>query len=373
MAYVGHTIRVGVIMAGGSGERFWPLSRQDKPKQLLRLTSEHESMLEEAVNRLLPVVPREQIYVVTSQRLVAPIRESGVNIPKENVLGEPCKRNTSGALAFATAAILADQGKTPEQVSMAVITADHQIGDPDLFCKTVSAALDAAEKDTVLGTLGIVPTRPETGYGYIQIDEALSSTPPGTPATYSVRAFHEKPSQERAEDFIAAKCYFWNSGMFFWRASTFLAELDTARPALASAIRKITDALLGGRHQEAIAIFETLEDISIDYALMEHARRAVMVRADFPWDDVGSWPALERSYPQDARGNVTVGNPVLVDSEGCIVYNDAGSEAVAVSVVGAKDLVVVVTKDGVLVVPKDRAQDVRKAVTEIKRRGGTQI
>lgn len=373
MAQTDSVARVGVIMAGGSGERFWPLSRQNRPKQLLRLTSEHESMLGEAVNRLLPVVPRERLFVITSQQLVAPIRESGVNLPAENILGEPCKRNTSGALAYATAAIQARLNKRPEEISVAVITADHQIGDSGLFCRTVQAALDTVEREAVLGTLGIVPTRPETGYGYIQIENALPSAAPDAPPAYTVRAFHEKPNRERAEDFIATQRFFWNSGMFFWRVSTFLAELDSARPALATAIRDMTAALSAGRASEAEAIFASLEDISIDYALMEHVSRAVMVRADFPWDDVGSWPALERSYPHDARGNVTVGDPVLIDSDGCIVYNDAGAQNVAVSVVGAKDLVVVVTQDGVLVAPKERAQDVRRAVVEIKRRGWKQV
>ncbi len=373
MAKTQAMIRVGVIMAGGSGERFWPLSRQNRPKQLLRLTSEHESMLEEAVNRLLPVVPREQVYVITSRALVAPIQDAGVAIPKENILGEPCKRNTSGALAYATAAVLAAHGNKPESVSMAVITADHQIGDPALFCQTVNAALELVEQDDVLGTLGITPTRPETGYGYIQIAAPLPHRASDASPAFSVRAFHEKPNRERALDFIATQQYYWNSGMFFWRVSTFLEELDAIRPDMSEAIRGMTQALTAGKLDQASAIFESLPDISIDYALMEHARHAVMIRADFPWDDVGSWPALERSYPMDAQGNVAVGDPVLIDSRGCIVYNDIGPDAMAVSVVGAEDLVVVVTKDGILVTPKDRSQDVRRAVAELKQRGAKQV
>jgi mannose-1-phosphate guanylyltransferase len=364
--------RVNVIMAGGSGERFWPLSRRGKPKQLLRLTHHSASMLEEAVARMAPLIPSKHIFIVTGQHLVAPIRDAAVGVPPENVLGEPAKRNTSGALAYAAAMLLARYGGDGSDLTMAVTTADHRIGDVERFRKTISAAMSSAERDAVLVTLGIVPTRPETGYGYIQVAGEAKTGKRDVPVL-PVRSFHEKPSQERAEDFIASGRYYWNSGMFFWRVSTFLSELDRAYPALSDAIRKMAAAIKSGKPKQTLAVFEKLEDISIDFALMERARRVAMARADFPWDDVGAWTALDRAYPKDSAGNVAVGDPVLIDAEDCIVYNAAGPAAVAVSVIGVEDLIVVITNDAALIVSKSRAQDVRHAVQELKRRRASQL
>jgi mannose-1-phosphate guanylyltransferase len=365
--------RVAVIMAGGSGERFWPLSRKDRPKQLLKLTSEQHTMLEEAVLRIAPLIPSEHVYIITGEHLVDPIRKASTGVPPANVLAEPCKRNTSGALAYVTAALLAKYRVDAGALSMAVTTADHHIGEPVLFRKTVDAALSAAERDDVLATLGVVPTRPETGYGYIQIETGGPTEQTNTIPVRPVTAFHEKPSRERAEQFIAQGNFFWNSGMFFWRVSTFLAELESARPALATAVRGMRDAMLKGDTAGVRRIFEELDDISIDYALMEKTRRVVMARADFPWDDVGAWPALDRSHAKDHCGNVTLGSPVLIESHNCIVYNELGADEMAVSVIGAENLVVVVTRDAVLVVPKERAQDVRLAVQELRKRNAAQV
>ncbi len=362
-------IRVGVIMAGGSGERFWPLSRRRKPKQLLRLTSETETMLHEAVSRLSPLIPPEQVLIVTGEHLLDPIREAKIGLPEDNIIAEPCKRNTSGALAYAAAQMLARYGGDGTNLTMAVTTADHTIGEPDLFRSTIRAAMEAAEREEALATMGVVPNRPETGYGYIQTDDGPPLTAEDEPVrVHRVSAFHEKPDREQAEDFIATGRFFWNSGMFFWTVGTFLAELDAKRPSLSQAVRDMAQAIRDGDTERTRAIFEALENISIDYALMEHAKRVIMARAEFAWDDVGAWPALDRTYPKDDRQNVTVGNPVLIDTENTIVYNDRG-DGVAVGVVGIEDLIVVVTDDAVLVIPKDRAQDVKDIVTELKERG----
>ena len=281
------------------------------------------------------------------------------------MIAEPCKRNTCGALAYAAAHLLAEHGGDGADLSMAITTADHLIGEEDRFREIVLAALDAAETQDALAVLGVVPTRPETGYGYIQIrgDGAAAD---GAIPVYPVSAFHEKPNRERAQDFMASGRHFWNSGMFFWKVSTFLTELDEACPEFATATRAMAKAKQAGDEQAVRAVFEGLENISIDYALMERAKKVIMARADFPWDDVGAWPALERSLPRDDKGNVTVGDPVVEDSEGCIVYNEPGADTMAVGVVGAEDLCVVVTKDAVLVVPKDRAQDVRQIVRKLR-------
>lgn len=367
--------RVAVIMAGGSGERFWPLSRRLRPKQLLALTTRSETMLGEAVSRIAPLIPPEHVYVVTGEHLVIPIRETRVGIPDENVIAEPCKRNTSGALAYAAAHLLARYGGDGTNLSMAVLTADQLIAQPDLFRKTVAAALSAAERENALVTMGIVPTRPETGYGYIQIAKGAEPLPgigDGI-AVFPVTAFREKPNKEQAEDFIATGRYFWNGGMFFWKVSVFLDELTSARSELAQSTVDMAEAMKTGDTDRVRGVFEGLENISIDYALMERAKRVLMARAEFPWDDVGAWTSLDRTHEHDTKGNVVVGDAVVVDSEDCIVYNHPGPDKMAVSVVGIEGLAVVVTEDAVLVIPKERAQDVRHAVEELKRRGSKQL
>jgi mannose-1-phosphate guanylyltransferase len=358
-------------MAGGSGERFWPLSRRDRPKQLLRLTQPDATMLHEAVERIAPVIPAEHIYIVTGTHLVDPIREAQVGVPDANVIAEPHKRNTSGAMAYAVAHLLARYDAPPEGISMAVLTADHTIGEPEMFCATVESALRVAEAEPVLATIGMVPTRSETGYGYIQLAERAEPMPESSEGypVLPVAAFHEKPNKETAESFVASGDFLWNGGMFFWRLSTFLDELDQARPQLAESTRALAEAMQAGDEAKVDVLFAALDDISIDYALMEHARRVVVARAEFPWDDIGAWPALDRALDHDDAGNVTMGDPVVVDTRNSIVYNAPGAEGMAVGVVGVDDLVVVVTEDAVLVLPKDRAQDVREVVKALKERG----
>jgi len=378
------TRRAAVIMAGGSGERFWPLSRRLRPKQLLNLTSPEQSVLAEAVDRIAALIPTSDIYIATGEHLLEPIRDARLGIPPENVLAEPCKRNTAGCLAYATAQLLARYG-TPERpprspelqraISMAVLTADHLIGEPPLFLETIDTLLRVAEHHHALGVIGVAPTRPETGYGYIESKTDDPLTPEGGVQVYPVAAFHEKPDAERARLFMQSGAHLWNAGMFFWNVADFMEELAVAFPHYAEATLDMADALIQGDDDRVRALFAALPDISIDYALMERAQRVVVARAEFTWDDIGSWPALERTYPADDAGNVTAGEPLLINSRNCIVYRDAAcaGKDIAVAVVGAQDLVVVVTEDAILVTPKSCSQDVKLAVTEIKNRGGRQV
>jgi mannose-1-phosphate guanylyltransferase len=362
-------------MAGGSGQRFWPVSRQNHPKQLLRLTSPDQSLLQEAVTRLSGLIPPERIYVITSRHLVEPIRKAATGLPEENVIAEPCKRNTAGCLVYAAAHLVAKYGVAPEDITMAVVTADHQIPDHDLFLKRVETALEAADELRGLVTIGIKPSRVETGYGYIELPENAEPVMghlAGRPVYRSVQ-FLEKPTPEEAEHYVESGRYLWNSGMFFWRISSFLAEFEHANPVFADAMLDLVGAMSDDRQADAERVFAELPDISIDYALLENARDVYVAPGRFQWDDVGAWDALARTLPADGRGNVTLGEPVLVESEDCIVYNAPGAERMAVAVVGCKDLIVVTTEDGVLVVPKDRAQDVKKAVAALKERGSTQL
>lgn len=366
---------VAVIMAGGSGERFWPLSRRDRPKQILHLTNDNKSMLEESIDRLIPLIPADRVYVATSQRLVDPIRTSLDSISASNILGEPLRRNTTGCLAYATAFLLARYHDQPDLL-VAAVAADHLVEDKLRFQQTMEAALKFAEDVDALVAIGVHPTRPETGYGYIEITELNKplSDYQGIPI-YRVVQFLEKPTLENAERYQASRFYYWNSGMFFWRISTFLNSLGKVHPELVERIYIMRDLFSRdpAPMPEIEAVFREVPDISIDYALMETATNVYVALGDFRWDDVGSWDSLSRFRPHDDRRNTPIGAPVLIDCQNVTVYNHPGGDAMSVCVIGMEDTVVVATHDGVLVCPKDRCQDVKLAVQELKRRQASQL
>ncbi len=364
--------RIAVIMAGGSGERIWPLSRRNKPKQFLHLTDRNKTLLAQSVSNISPLFQNENIFLATGKHLVTPSLNSNIGIPAENIIAEPLKRNTSGCLALTAAELLSRCDSDSGDITMGVFPADHIISDPERFRLAVDAALSAAEKAPVLVTLGIKPDRPETGYGYIKITGEIEFNIDGIPA-YSVDRFCEKPDLKTAQEYLSTGLFYWNSGIFFWRLSTFLDEIGHASPDLLKAIEDMTDALKSGNQKRLLTVFEGLEDISIDYALMEKANRVLVLEADFGWDDIGAWDALDRILPADEHGNVVVGEPIMIDSENCIVYNAPGLEKTAVGIVGVEGLAVIVSDDGVLVVPKDRAQDVKKVVSELKKRDAKQL
>ncbi len=367
-------IRVAVVMAGGSGERFWPLSRRSTPKQLLPLTESGQTLLQESVARVASVIPPEQVFIITS----AQIRDAAAaacSVPDGNVLAEPCKRNTAGCLAFAAAHVLARFNVPAEKITMAVLTADQGIGDGAAFRNCVSAALEDVERQPSLGVIGITPTRPETGYGYIELPEDLipASVSAEGVAVYPVARFHEKPDAETAAAFVASGRHLWNSGMFFWTLSTFLAELGHASPVHAAAVESMTAALRVGDAARVESEFTALPNISIDYALMEKARNIVMARGEFRWEDIGSWEAVSRIFPHDEQGNVVNGDAVLLDTRDSIVFKTPGASETAVGVLGLDNIVVVVTGDAVLVMPRDRSQDVRKVVEELRNRNSDRL
>ncbi|MEW6237884.1 MAG: sugar phosphate nucleotidyltransferase [Candidatus Omnitrophota bacterium] len=366
---------VGIIMAGGSGERFWPISRRLRPKQLLRLTSETKTMLEEAVDRLAPLIPPERIFIGANADLQAVIRSALPQIPAENVLGEPMRRNTSGCIAFAAAHALA-RFPDAEDILMSVTTADHRIGDNGRFRSTLAAALRWAEENEALVAIGTHPTRPETGFGYIQIAELNKPvTESGGVPIYRAAQFLEKPHQEDAERYQASRFYYWNSGMFFWRISTFLKSLQRALPDLAQSVLRMAEILQRntGAEKEIAEIFERMPNISIDYGLMEKAENVYVALGDFAWDDAGAWDSLARFQSRDSNRNTVYGGAALVDCRNVIVYNEPGMEKMAVGAAGMENAIIAVTEDGVLVCRRDRAQDVRLIVEELKNRGATQI
>jgi len=362
--------RIGVIMAGGVGERFWPVSRPDRPKQLLPLGPSSRTLLEDTVYRLGGLIERDRKTVVTSRALRDPVAASGIPLEPEQIIAEPMKRNTMGAVAWITAHVLGRMGLSADEATLAIIPADQYVGDVETFRADLGTALAAAEQLDALVTIGITPTRPETGYGYIEVADGQVDAPNVPGAEHKLRSverFREKPNYETAQEFFASGRYLWNGGMFLWRVSTFMRELEHADPEIAELIGRMASALADGDDAEAERLFGDLPNLSVDYALMEHARRVLVVRAGFPWDDVGAWDAWRRVTECDSIGNATHGRPLLIDCKDCSVYNEPGQDDMFVAVIGMERVIVAVTHDGLLVAPLDRAQEVREVVRELAR------
>ncbi len=357
-------LRVGVIMAGGYGERLWPLSRSKRPKQLLKLLDNNESLLGATVRRIAPMIPGDRLYVVTNRSLQKIIQDGVADIPDENVIAEPHKRNTSACIALAAAKVMAMYPDGEDDTTMAILTADHRINDDDAFRRTVAKALEAAETQDKLVLIGIHPTRPETAYGYVEVPEKISNESIVS-ETLPVLRFREKPNKEVAEEFISTGRFFWNSGMFFWKLSVFLQELDEAMPTLAMATREMAECFRRDTEdsmKRLSRIFEGLGDISIDYGLMEKSSSVVLIPAQFSWDDLGSWDSLRRAWEKDRHGNISKGGSVLVDTHDSVIYNAEEPGELIVAVLGMRDVTVVGTQDAILVCPTDRAQEIRKII-----------
>lgn len=362
--------RFAVIMAGGSGERFWPFSRRLHPKQMLKLADPDRSLIVQSVDRARHMVANDDVIIATAPHLVAPLREAVPDLPQENVIAEPHKRNTAGCLVWTAATLMARHAGEEDGISMAIITADHRVDPDEGFARTMDAALTVAEQNGGLATIGIRPDRPETGYGYIEVGDGEAHIAHDI-AVRPVGNFREKPDAPTAQQYLDSGRYLWNSGTFFWPLRAFLDELEHAAPDLHAATLQIRDALAAGDEAKANAIFEGLRNISIDYALMERAKKVFVAEAAFQWDDVGSWDALERSLPSDADGNVTQGDAIVVDAKNNVILSNDPN--VVVTVLGVEGLVVAVTGDAVLVLPKDRAQDVRQIVEQLKARGDARL
>jgi mannose-1-phosphate guanylyltransferase len=350
-----------VILAGGSGTRFWPLSRGKNPKQLMSILG-GKSMLQRTVERVLPLSP-ERILVVTNTLQAG---ETAVQLDQYrndvhiDIIEEPVGRNTAPAIGLAAAII----ARHDPSALMVVLPADHYITDEQEFRRTLANGVGQAENGCLV-TLGIVPTRPETGYGYIEADMVTHGAGP-----YQVRKFVEKPDTEKALEFLVAGNFYWNSGMFIWRADVILEEMRKHMSALASALAGLSFSgearELPGMKQQIAAIYDGITGDSIDYGVMEKAANVVVIPCAFGWSDVGSWSALPEVIEPDAAENVMINvrEQVSLDSNGCLVYG--GGKLVAL--VGVNNLIVVDTADAVLLCGKERAQDVKKIVEELQRR-----
>ena len=350
-----------VIMAGGAGTRFWPASRAETPKQLLPLGADpNEPLLAATVRRLAPLIAADHVTIATGKALVDATARVLPDVPRAQLLAEPTPRNTAPCIGWATATILR---RDPDAL-IAVLPADHYIPDEAGFLRVVSRALEGAAAGH-LTTIGIVPTRPETGYGYIEVGDPLGT------GFVGVRRFVEKPNRERAEEFFRGGRHLWNAGMFFFRGRVMMEAIAAHLPELARGLEAIDQAAASGDETKALdALFPKLPSISIDHGVMEKAAGLAVIKGDFGWNDVGSWESAWELAPKDALGNALPEDAIAVDAHGNFVCDrTTGGKKRVMALVGVTDLVVVETDDAVLIIPRSRAQDVRAVVDELKKRG----
>ncbi len=347
--------RFVVIMAGGRGERFWPQSRMTRPKHLLPIVGE-KSMLTQTVERLAGVVPKENILVLTTQAQLEGCRQACADLPPENIVAEPMGRDTAAATGLA---LLLVKRRSP-RATFAMLPADHVIHDKPEYRKLLTLAFDAAESEPVLVTLGIKPTEPATGFGYIEVGDQWKKI--GNRLVYSARRFVEKPDAKTAQAYLASNHYYWNAGMFVWQVPVVEAAFRTHAPGLYAGLAQLEHAGKSGWEAALAKLYPTLPRISVDYALMEKSTNVVVVPTTFDWDDVGAWPAIAKHFPQDDHGNVLRGVAVVEHGANNLVVSCEGH---LTAVVGASDLIVVHTPDATLVVPKARAQEIKELLKRL--------
>ena len=344
-----------VIMAGGRGERFWPKSRNNRPKQFLSLTSDGETMIQKTVKRLSPLVSAEDIFIVTNAAYADLVNDQLPDVPRENILCEPCARNTAPCIAFAATIIQKKYG----DAMMLVLPSDHLIGYENIYIKTLQTAIRTAEEGNNLVTIGITPAYPETGYGYINFGKEAGDA-------YEVERFVEKPDLPTAKKYLASGKYLWNSGMFVWKASAIMYNMKQFMPEIHDGAVRIGDSYGTDSYDETlIKEFTAFTSESVDFGIMEKASDIYTIPGSFGWDDVGSWLAVERINETDDKKNYFDGDVIAVDSERTTVCG--GKRLVAA--IGTRDIVIVDTDDVLLVCSKNNTQDVKKVIAQLKEHG----
>jgi mannose-1-phosphate guanylyltransferase len=354
--------RFVIIMAGGRGERFWPLSREKMPKQLLSLLGKN-SFLQEAVARVLPLVPAKNIFVITNEAQLPEVRKQLPKIPSANLIAEPIGRDTCAAVTLGAALV----GSRSTTGVMAVLPADHVIPDEKKFQQVLSDAFDMASQGQAIVTIGIKPAEPATGYGYIHVGQELP-TPPGAKRTrttfFKAERFVEKPNFETALEYVNSGQYRWNAGMFVWSFVTITNGLQAHQPEMFAACQRWFKVANNPSKLAKVLAKEypDIKKISIDFALMEKAQNVIVADGAFEWDDLGAWPALARHIKQDAEGNAVVADFIHVDGARNIIYDARTKNRTPIAVVGLRDAILVQTDDAVLLAHKSQAQKVKELV-----------
>lgn len=354
----------GVIMAGGGGTRFWPLSRQAKPKQLLNLSGK-EVMVNEAIDRLANTADKSDIFIVTNKTQADAMKSvTEGRIKSDHILSEPSARNTAACIGYAAMEIMKKYGDG----IMVITPSDAFIKDSEEFTRVLSVAVKEAEENDKLVTVGITPTFPATGYGYIKYAKDGNKKGAATKAL-KVEEFKEKPDLETAKAYVELGRYAWNSGMFIWKASTILKNFENFLPGIYADICKIGDAMGTDAEQKVLdEVYPQIQSISIDYGIMEKSSDVMVVPGEFGWNDVGSFDMLKAMHDEDVNGNVVVGNCVNIDTKNSVVY----SSGRLVTTIGLDNVVVVETQDGIMVCDKNRVQDVKLIVEKLKADGKTE-
>lgn len=344
-----------VIMAGGQGTRFWPRSRHKRPKQLLDIVGS-ESMIRQTVSRIIPLIPKDQIFIVSNETHVTELRYHIPDIPESNVVVEPAGKNTAPAIGLTALYI---RRINPEAI-LVVLPSDHLVEKEDILRKTIEKAGLTAEKGEFLITLGMKVVSPETGYGYIQMGDSIES------CFYRVKAFIEKPGKEKAEKFMRNGGYLWNSGIFIWKVGLFLKMIEEYIPDLHRGLMAI-DKVIGTKKERKTvrSIYAGLKSVSVDFGILEKAKNVAVIPSDFGWNDVGSWTALDSIFKKGPHGNIEQAKHVSIDTTNTTVY----SPRKLIATIGIKDLIIVETEDALLVCHKERAQDVKKLVDKLKSDG----
>ncbi|HOO48898.1 MAG: sugar phosphate nucleotidyltransferase [Saccharofermentanaceae bacterium] len=353
--------RTAIIMAGGGGTRFWPVSRMTTPKQLVKLTG-NDVMINETIKHYDHVVDRKDTFIVTNEKQAQLMDKLLFDeVDRSHILIEPVQRNTAPCIIYAAMTIKRLYG----DALMAVFPADHHIADIREYERVLELAFKTAEETNKMVTVGIWPTFPSTGYGYIRF--STNPVEPGSEVFY-LRRFVEKPEESIAKEYINSKKYLWNSGMFIWKASVILEQYKQLLPEMYASMEAIFDKLRTPEEQEAIAaVYPGLEKVSVDYGIMEKASEVYCIPAEFGWNDVGSWDALDSVFNKDENGNVRVGQSEIIDCERCVFFDESGDKLT--TAIGLEDTVVVQTKDAILVCAKDKVQDVKQMVELLKEKG----
>ena len=348
-----------IIMAGGRGERFWPVSRERKPKQLITLLADR-SFLQQTVDRVKPVARLENILIITNAVQAAAVRRQLPELPRRNIIGEPCGRDTCAAVALGAALVGARSGNGV----MAVLPADHVIPDEAKFRRVLIDSMALAKRESALVTIGIQPQEPATGYGYIQVGNKLAKSFKST--FFTAKKFVEKPNLAMAKRYLKSGNYRWNAGMFIWSYETIAAELCRQQPQLFEAAEKWRGIRSLVKLNAALARdYPKLKKISVDYAIMENALNIVCADGVFGWDDLGSWPALARHLKPDAAGNCTVGDLVQVDSANNVVFDARTRNRAPITLVGISEMIVVLADDAMLVARKSESQKIKQIVAHL--------